>query len=67
MRPQQTYILGLIFIFSCIEIVLPWNIAGYDVKWPKFDSYNPYCFAKECCNKDWIHFKRGRKYNKSHQ
>lgn len=55
------------FVLHFIQTVQGWKILGYNVGLPpsiKRDSYNPYCLINECCNKDWIKFRRWRKYLK---
>ncbi|XP_066252157.1 torsin-1A-like [Euwallacea similis] len=49
-------------IFYFIHSVWTWNM--WEFKLPqiniKRDSYNPWCYNNECCNKDWIDFRRAR-------
>ncbi|XP_066147578.1 torsin-1A-like [Euwallacea fornicatus] len=51
-----------VVIFYIIHSVSTWNM--WQFKLPKInlkrDSYNPWCYINECCNKDWINFKRAR-------
>ncbi|XP_060527436.1 torsin-1A [Cylas formicarius] len=44
------------FIIFLMRSASGWSFGSWIL--PKVDSYNPYCFVKECCNKDWINFDR---------